>query len=135
MNYLISCVGKKREGSSPAKDLYISEWFLKARRYVEDLGATWFILSAEYGLVKPDDIIEAYDKTLNNMKKPDRREWARMVSEQLQTQAPGSDFVFLAGERYREFLVDPIRARGAEVSVPMAGLFIGQQLAWFNAQR
>jgi hypothetical protein len=31
------------------------DWFLKSRRYVEQSGAPWFILSAEYGLVPPDN--------------------------------------------------------------------------------
>ena len=33
--YLVSCVGQKRSNPSPAKDLYTSTWFRKARMYVE----------------------------------------------------------------------------------------------------
>ncbi len=33
--YLVSCVKEKRATRSPAKDLYTSPWFRKAREYVE----------------------------------------------------------------------------------------------------
>ncbi len=52
--YLVSCVGKKRTSPAPAKDLYVSEWFLRVRRCVEATSCRWFILSAKYGLVPPE---------------------------------------------------------------------------------
>src|SRR5690606_9611227 len=36
--YWVSCVSGKLSRPAPAKDLYISDWFLKARRYVESKG-------------------------------------------------------------------------------------------------
>jgi hypothetical protein len=38
--YLVSCVGKKRGSAVAAKDLYVYEWFLRARAYVEAMTAT-----------------------------------------------------------------------------------------------
>jgi hypothetical protein len=38
--YLVSYVGKKRSTPSRARDLYTSDWFVKARHYVE--GTAWF---------------------------------------------------------------------------------------------
>jgi hypothetical protein len=46
--YLVSCVRKKLSGLASAKDLYVSEWFRRARRYVEAKGGPWFILSAKH---------------------------------------------------------------------------------------
>lgn len=40
--------------------------------------------------------------------------------------------VFLAGQRYREFLADHLKSRGIVVEVPMEGLRIGQQLSWLG---
>ena len=40
--------------------------------------------------------------------------------------------VFLAGQRYREYLEGPLRGRGLAVCVPMEGLRQGQQLSWLN---
>lgn len=131
--YLVSCVAQKQSAPLPAKDLYISPWFKKARNYVEASASAWFILSAEYGLVSPDAIIVPYEKTLNNMSVASRRAWARMVGAQLREQLGDVDrVVVLAGERYREFLLPTLRELAGTVEVPMAGLRIGEQLRWLH---
>src|SRR5437899_2180268 len=110
--YLVSCVSKKRTTPSLARDLYISDWFLKARDYVESTGSPWFILSAEYGLVSPDQTVAPYERTLNTMSKAERNTWATRVKAQMEKRLPAADrIVVLAGQRYREFLMDYLRQR------------------------
>jgi hypothetical protein len=134
--YLVSCVGKKRPSRGPAKDLYLSDWFIKARSYVEASGCPWFILSAEHGVVAPDDTLEPYEKTLNTMPVSERRRWAEMVMDQMSEKMPDAKcVVFLAGQRYREFLENHLTSQGVAVEVPMRGLRIGEQLAWLGARR
>jgi hypothetical protein len=41
-----------------AEDLYVSPSFRKARAYVSTLEAPWRILSAKYGVVDPQSVIE-----------------------------------------------------------------------------
>lgn len=131
--YLVSCVGKKLARPAPAKELYVSAWFLKARKYVESSGGDWFILSAQYGLVHPDQVIEPYELTLNRMAKPDRKKWAAGVFDRLLPHLkPGLSVTILAGSRYREFLEDRLTSKSAKVLVPMRGLGIGQQLKWLT---
>ena len=128
--YLVSCVGKKREYAMPAKDLYASEWFVRARGHVERNGGRWFILSAKFGLVAPEQCIEPYEQTLNAMAIAERRTWAQHVRMQMDALLPtGGRCVVLAGQRYREFLMDYLSARFT-TDVPMVGLAIGQQLRW-----
>ncbi len=86
--YLISCVSKKRKEECRARELYISDWFLKARQYAEDSGCPWFILSAGYGLVAPDRVIASYNLTLKTMPVACRRVWAEGVSKQLAVSMP-----------------------------------------------
>ena len=131
--YLVSCVGMKKRGTHPAKDLYDSPWFKKARAYVERQGGPWYILSAKYGLLDPDEKIPPYEMTLNNMPAAERRAWARSVLEDLRRVIrPTDHVVFLAGQRYREYLIAEVRRVSSEVSVPMEGLGIGEQLAWLT---
>jgi hypothetical protein len=131
--YLVSCVSQKREQECAARDLYVSSLFRKARRYVEASGCPWFILSAEYGLVAPDQVIAPYERTLNTMGVADRREWAERVAPQLAGAVPNiASVVFLAGERYREFLAPHFAGQGVAVSVPMKGMRIGEQLSWLG---
>ena len=130
---LVSCVGQKRGHECAARDLYVSSWFVKARRYAEASGCPWFILSAQYGLVPPDRVIAPYERTLNTMGVAERRAWALSVDRDLAAAAPAMKHaVFLAGARYREFLASHLTSRGVETSVPMEGLRIGEQLSWLT---
>lgn len=133
--YLVSCVGTKVELPTKAKDLYVSDWFKKARKYVERAGGPcWFILSAEYGLVNPETVIAPYEKTLNTMGIAARREWAKRVIRQMELSLPSCDeIVVFAGARYREFLMDYLLKRANRVTVPLEGLRIGEQLSWFGS--
>jgi len=131
---LVSCVGAKSAVPSKAKDLYISDWFRKARCYVERSGSPWFILSAAYGLIDPESVISPYEKTLNRMGVAERRTWARGVTRDMDQQLPTCDvIVVLAGARYREFLMDYLSRRAKHVRVPMEGLRIGEQLSWLDS--
>jgi hypothetical protein len=134
--YLVSCVAQKQSRRSRAKDLYVSPWFKKARSYVESRAGRWFILSAEYGLLSPDAEVDPYERTLNKMKAPERRDWARRVLVKLRPEMAGTHrVVVLAGDRYREYLLAEIMGLVPEVELPMEGLRIGEQLNWLDAQR
>jgi hypothetical protein len=131
---LVSCVGSKQAVPAPAKDLYQSDWFIKARSYVEAMGCPWFILSAKHGLISPGQVTPPYEQTLNTMGVSERRTWARVVQKQMDERMPdASHIVVLAGARYREFLMDYLRGRSATVDVPMVGLRIGEQLGWLGS--
>ena len=133
--YVVSCVKEKRATRAPARDLYTSPWFRKARAYVESTGRPWRILSARYGLVGPETTIRPYDKTLNGLPARERRAWADDVLATFDADLADADSVaLLAGEAYREFLQPGLEARGVTVSVPMAGLRIGEQMAWLDEQ-
>ncbi len=130
---LLSCVGRKRSVPAPARDLYTSSWFRKARNYADSTGQPWFVLSAKHGLVHPDQVVAPYDLTLNAIPKPGRCEWASRVLAQLGPHLDGVDsVVILAGRRYREFLEPSLRGRGLAVCVPMEGMRIGEQLRWLT---
>ncbi|HWB09920.1 MAG TPA: hypothetical protein VG826_11875 [Pirellulales bacterium] len=129
--YLISCVSQKRDQPCPACDLYVSDLFRKSRRYAEASGCPWFILSAEYGLIPPNRLVAPYERTLNRMAATERRRWAERVTDQLTTAVPDlGTVVFLAGKRYREFVISRLAEQHVAVLIPMQGLRIGEQLRW-----
>jgi hypothetical protein len=132
---LVSCVGVKRSEASPAKDLYQSAWFLKARSHVERQGRNWFVISAKHGLVHRGQAIEPYNQTLNEMPAEKRKLWALKVFAQILLEMPnGGTVEIFAGDRYREYLIPLLEQGGYRVEVPLKGLGIGQQLAWFDSQ-
>jgi hypothetical protein len=128
--YLVSCVSVKVPYRAEAQDLYCSPWFKAARKYVETTGQTWGILSAEHGFVHPHVMLDPYSKTLNDMRRCDRDIWFHRVRHQLLFRY-GTDsfdrYVILAGKRYAENLGHYLNAE-----LPLKGLGIGQQLAWFK---
>lgn len=129
--YLVACVAQKRAEASLAADLYVSGWFRKARAYVEARGGRWYILSAKYGLLAPDTVIDPYEQSLNTMPSDERRTWSSRVVGQLdEVVGANAKVIFLAGERYRSGLVAWAAGR---YEVPMQGLAIGQQKAWLKA--
>jgi cytoplasmic iron level regulating protein YaaA (DUF328/UPF0246 family) len=131
--YLVSCVSKKSCDRSRAKDLYQSEWFKKARKFVERSGAPWYILSAKYGLLHPDELVAPYEQTLNKMPINERKLWATGVLDKLLPMLTTQQSVIvLAGVRYREFLMPDLTQVAGEVRVPMEGMRIGEQLAWLS---
>jgi hypothetical protein len=131
--YLVSCVRRKQAHACKASELYTSQWFMKARAYVQATHCPWYILSAEFALLAPNRVVSPYDKTLNRMELSERREWATRVVAQMDADLPPADrIVILAGKRYREFLTDYLRRRAGRVEVPMEGLAIGKQLQFLQ---
>ena len=133
---LVSCVKSKLPYSAPARELYTSAWFRKVRDLVEASGARWFILSSLYGLVPPEAEIAPYEITLNTLGVAERRAWATKVLDKLLPETSGKQrCVIFAGNRYREFLIEPLQQFGLEVVMPMANLRQGEQLAWLTERR
>lgn len=133
---LVGCVKSKLTHAVPAKDLYISPLFRKERAYAEAAGERWFILSAEHGLVAPDEILQPYELRLSTTPASYRQQWGVNVVQQLQDVAGplrGKTIEVHASSAY----IDPIRAgvvkAGAHLVEPLAGLALGQRLAWYSS--
>ena len=97
---LVSCVKQKRDSAAPACDLYLSQLFRSLRHYAETHADAWYILSAEHGVLRPDQVVEPYERTLNTMPKRERVAWAERVQQQLLELLPaGAEVILLAGLR------------------------------------
>jgi hypothetical protein len=128
---LISCVSQKLDHPALSKDLYTSPLFKLCYRYATSLKPdAIFVLSAKYGLVSCDQEIAPYNMTLNNMKTRGVKKWSERVLAELskQTDLQKDLFIFLAGDKYRKFLLPHIR----HCQIPMEGLRIGEQLSWLK---
>lgn len=130
---LVACVAKKAGTPCTARNLYQSPWFQKARRYAEEHGDDWSILSAGHGLVHPYQELSPYDVSMGDLNAEERREWAASVLDDLFWAIKRGDrVIILAGVAYRQHLVPELKRRGVKVTVPMKGLGIGEQLRWLN---
>ena len=128
---LISCASRKLPHRAKARDLYISPLFRLQWQYAQQfIPSRVFILSAKYGLVGAEEIIEPYDLTLNNMRVHERKRWSAVVLQQLQKNCnlKRDHFVILAGQKYRQYLLPHF----SSFEIPLSGMRIGQQLHYLK---
>lgn len=139
---LVACTKHKAPGACAAREMYVSDWFAKARAYAEREADRWYILSARHHLLAPDRVIAPYELCLHDAGRDYVESWSHRTAEQLaneinQVIVGPTRLVVLAGERYRSRMLPWLRAKAAhplEVEIPMRGMGIGQQLAWLKAE-
>lgn len=133
---LVTCVKEKRDTPCAARDLYVSPLFRKERAYAERRGVRWFILSAEHGLIAPDDWLAPYERYLPDTSAPYRAAWGRWVVERLDLLAgplAGRVVEVHASSAYIAAIAGHLAAKGAVLLEPLKGLSLGQRLAWYDA--
>ncbi|MBI5285320.1 MAG: hypothetical protein HY874_09525 [Chloroflexi bacterium] len=135
----IGCVKSKLPGRHRARDLYTSALFRGRVQHAESISAPWWVLSAKYGLVASDDLIDDYDVSLVDASVEVRTKWANRVLQQIDDRIgfiAGKHIEIHAGDQYRDpSLMRGLEARGAIVSVPLLGMLFGRQLAWYAGER
>lgn len=130
---LISCVKNKVDYKCEARDLYISDLFCKSRSYAEKNYDRYYILSALHGLLDPMEYIEPYDFTLIGKKVEQKKGWSEMTSKQVFEEIDTDSEIYIhAGDDYRKYLIPLLKSKGYTVYVPLQGLGIGQQKAWYK---
>ena len=127
---IISCVKTKRLGKMKAKDLYNSTLFKFSYKYVLNHYDKIYILSTLYGVLEPDDQIEYYEMTLNEMNAKQKKAWAYKTALQLKSKIqPEDKLYYYCGVNYRKNLIEILPN---EYEIPLKGLSFGQQLQWYK---
>jgi len=133
---LISCTKKKQGYRCKASEMYsTSDLFRKAYFYAVKNYDTVAILSAKYGLLLPDDEVEPYNLTLNDMSSEEVKKWAEKTFNQMRSRLKLEDFAkvyFHAGKKYRQYLILKLENANIQCEVPLKNLGIGKQKAWYK---
>lgn len=93
------------------------------------------MLSAEHGLVAPDELLAPYDRRLSKSDREYRRAWGARVAAQLVAAIgplSGKAVEVHAGSAYIEPIRQHLAAVGATLIEPLAGLRLGPRLAWYG---
>lgn len=120
------------------RQFYNSPLFKKRVQLADQLGLSFYILSAKHGLLLPDRQIRYYDQEMGDLNKVNRAAWAPGVVVQWLEQLCDDDdpkewtMEFHCGELYAHPLSSLLEIAGAKVEFPVAGLEIGDQLKWCN---
>lgn len=123
---LVACSARKLDHAAPAKELYQGDLFKKQRTWLEKTDVPWAILSAKYGLVMPDDVIEPYEQALKHMSRAENIRWALKTNQQLRERFGNPVVLALLGLPYRRAL------HGFVMHCPTARMGIGHQLKYFG---
>ena len=134
---LVTCVKTKQPMPAAAQDLYRSPLFDRQRAYAQRTGAPWFILSAEHGLVAPDEWLAPYERYLADTPTAYREAWGRWVVARLSLLAGPLQEKIVEVHASEEY-VAAIRAHlldsGSTLVEPLRGLSQGRRLAWYDQQ-
>ena len=116
-------------GPTPARDTYTGSPFKVNREYAERFGDSWIILSAKYGFLNPDDIIEGpYNVTFKRRSPPPIQSSA--LSQQARDQGLDKfgDVICLGGRDYRAVIEHAFAFSAVTLHFPFAGMRLGESL-------
>lgn len=104
-----------------------SSLFSKQYEYAKSSCDKVFIISAKYGLIAEDTVIEPYDVTLNDFSTSEKSAWAAKVISELKqmTDIPNDTYYFFAGKNYYSDLIRYL----PNYRLPLQGLAIGERLS------
>lgn len=132
MKVFIGCVKLKNKGKMKAKDKYKSPLFKKELAYARKIApdTSIYILSAKYGIITLEDIIDDYDLTLNKCNEIKRKEWAYSVIKKTERLgiSKNEEIIFLCGNNYSKYL----KKYFTNYKDPTFGLSLGNTLKWYN---
>ncbi|MGY1640860.1 DUF6884 domain-containing protein [Geodermatophilus sp. SYSU D00703] len=134
---LVGCSDSKAPSARPAERLFTGAAFVKGRAHALATGRPWYVLSARWGLLAPDDVVAPYDVYLADRPTQYRTAWGAWVVAQLAERhgLRGAAVEVHAGEAYCLPLAGPLAAAGATLHQPLAGLRQGERLAWYGRAR
>ena len=129
-NYaLIACVKTKVEYKTRALQLYRSPLFNKSLLHALRAKLRPYVLSAEHGLVSPNQFLSPYEKTLKTMESQAVKRWAERTGNQLRQLLSPRDIVHLyAGHDYVRPVLPILQAIGCQIRLPIEGA-LGKRLA------
>lgn len=135
--YLVGCVKRKLGRPAQAREMYVSALFRGRRSFVEATQRPWFILSAKYGLLEPDEVIEPYDRSMDDLPAAERVGLMRAAVHKLEARVgelAGRVIEVHAGAKYVAPLSVALFGKGATLVSRTAHLRMGEPVAWYQAQ-
>ena len=129
---LLMCGNNKLPSKAKAKDLYTSPRFQKSLEYAKTITDCYciFILSAKYGLVRLEQELATYDKSLYEMSVNEKKEWADIVINSLNdvSDLNVDKYIFLTDDDYNEYILPHL----SNIDLPLKGIPQNEHLVYFK---
>ena len=126
------------EAPTAAQELFTDELFARARGYARATGSPWFVLSAAYGLLAPEQVVAPYELALATASSEFCAAWAGFAVARLEA-ALGPlrrrrVELHLLSHGTAEALRGALLATGALVLEPLRGLPVPDRVDWYEAR-
>ncbi|HEU5139314.1 MAG TPA: hypothetical protein VFT51_05025 [Bacillales bacterium] len=131
---LLATARKKQSHPAPVIEFYTSPLFRKSVKYALQSYKRFYFYNAKDGLLLPEQIMEPYNVSIKTFSLEEKKRWAESVVDDLKSyEAPDNVTVYLhGGFVYRKFLQPELKRYGFHYEVPLKGMGIGKQLAWYD---
>ncbi|ACB40810.1 DUF6884 domain-containing protein [Pyrobaculum neutrophilum] len=120
-----NCTAEKLGVAAPARELYRGPSVRRIAKVVDEaraagIPAALYIISARYGLVREDEVLEPYDETLSGRSPEEIKSWARAVGllDAVDKLAERSTVVVVASKPYYTAVEEVVCRRGLYVLAP-----------------
>lgn len=115
---LVSCGKRKSNVTCKAKDMYNSCRFQTLKMIAETNNIKWHIMSAKYGLLSPNEIIDPYDLCITDCSSEYKKQWAAKMLKTLSIYSKDTHFIVAANSDYAQHIVPALVNKGYKVSAP-----------------
>ena len=128
---LISCSKQKQTRPCMAKEMYHpSELFRLSYQYAQQHADQIYILSAKYGLLHDEDLINPYNLALSDLPPNRQEDWANYVLSKMRNlfDLENDSFIILAGRDYYRHLITALE----HYTLPLGNRRIGERISFLE---
>lgn len=110
MIVFVGCGVTKMKNPCKVKKMYAGNYFQTCLAYAQTFTSqdNIYVLSAKYGVLPLEKVIEPYNKTLKDMTPQEKQDWKNMVIKQMENIGINQDtpVTFICGKNYHSLFSD-----------------------------
>ena len=110
---VIGCKASKQDYECEAREMYMPSFVYRAQlAFIEAVYNEYYILSSEYGIIKPTDVIQPYNTTLYSkmdIKSAPKLKQQNQFWDKVNEQLPDDEIHFHTSKKYTEGITKKIR--------------------------
>lgn len=133
---ILSCTKTKKNEPCKAIEMYsLSDYFTSMENYAKEVIECdrILILSARYGLLDPESIIEPYERSLYDYTQSELEEWALRVASDLPP-LENAEVISLCGKRYMKEIKPYIEKEAISYERLFEGVRMNSQIKQMNEE-
>lgn len=129
---VISCGRRKNNFRTQAKNLYTGNLFIAARKFCECNYSDWIILSAKYGVLFPEQMVEPYDLFIDDFTEDEKINWSNTVANKIMKMFDSNKTIdFYTSKNYQKYVIPILTRGGYSTTENLNNLRVALKTKWF----